>query len=188
MEFRHLDAAGLEAVRHLVLAVHTEVRHQDFGMTGDFHSGARFDLRLSAYAARPGWAAVIGYDDGEPAGFCFGIPLAADTRWWRSMNPPLPAGLVREDGHRTVALNEIVVRKRWRGTGAARRLHDTWLARRTEERVTLLVDPGAGGGRVKTVYESWGYRTLGEQQPFPDSPRFTAMIRPVTPEHPPPSS
>ncbi|MFE0422324.1 N-acetyltransferase [Streptomyces sp. NPDC058953] len=179
IDFRHIDAEGLAAVRQTILDIHAEVRHQDFGMTGEFHTVARFDERLSAYASRPGWAAVLGYDGGEPVGLCFGMPLAADTRWWRSMTEPVPEDVIREDGRRTVGLNEIVVRKRWRGTGVARRLHDTWLAGRTEERVTLLVDPRSGDGKVKAVYESWGYEKLGEQQPFPDSPRFAAMIRPV---------
>ncbi|AZK96204.1 MULTISPECIES: GNAT family N-acetyltransferase [Streptomyces] len=179
IEIRRIDAEGLPTVRQTVLDIHAEVRHQDFGLTGDFHTVARFDERLSAYASRPGWAAVLGYDAGEPVGFCFGMALAADTRWWRSMTEPVPEEVIWEDGRRTAALNEIVVRKRWRGTGTARRLHDTWLAGRTEERVTLLVDPAAGGGKVQAVYESWGYEKLGEQQPFPDSPRFAAMIRPL---------
>ncbi|MGV9314764.1 N-acetyltransferase [Streptomyces sp. NPDC003691] len=182
IEIRRIDAEGLPTMRQAILDIHAEVRHQDFGLTGDFHTVARFDERLSGYASRPGWAAVVGYESGEPVGFCFGMPLAADTRWWRSMTEPVPAEVIREDGRRTVALNEIVVRKHRRGTGTARRLHDAWLSGRTEERVTLLVDPAAGGGKVKAVYESWGYEKLGEQQPFPDSPRFAAMIRRVRAE------
>ncbi|GLF99126.1 GNAT family N-acetyltransferase [Streptomyces yaizuensis] len=179
LELRHVTPDGLPDVRAAILEIHAEVRHRDFGMTREFHSVERFDERLSAYASRPGWAAVLGYEEGRPVGFCFGMTLAADTRWWSSMIPPVADDLVREDGRRTAALNEIVVRRPWRGRGVARRIHDTWLERRREERVTLLVDPAAGEGAVQAVYEGWGYAKVGEQQPFPDSPRFAALVRPV---------
>ncbi|MFD4143124.1 hypothetical protein [Streptomyces sp. NPDC058572] len=51
----------------------------------------------------------------------------------------LPEGYMNEDGERTVALNEIVVRKPCRGSGVAWQLHEAWLSHRQEERVTLLV-------------------------------------------------
>ncbi|MFJ8589678.1 GNAT family N-acetyltransferase [Streptomyces sp. NPDC093595] len=95
------------------------------------------------------------------------------------MSEPLAEDFTRENGKRTVALNEIVVRKPWRGSGVAWQLHEAWLSQRDEERVTLLVNPAAGEGAVQAVYEAWGYRKVGEQQPFPDSPLFTTMVRPV---------
>lgn len=36
--------------------------------------------------------------------------------------------------------------------------------------MTLLVNPANGDGAVQAVYEAWGYRKLGTQKPFPDSP------------------
>ncbi|MFI6699798.1 GNAT family N-acetyltransferase [Streptomyces sp. NPDC050509] len=173
-------AGQLPRIRQTILDLHSEVRHRDFGLTGPFHDVERFDERLTAYAARPGWTAALGRDGDEVAGFCFGMALGAGTGWWSSMTTPLPGAYTREDGRRTVALNEIVVRKQWRGRGVARRIHDTWLSRRTEERVTLLVDPTAGNGAVQAVYEAWGYEKVGEQQPFPDSPVFASMTRPLT--------
>jgi hypothetical protein len=56
-------------------------------------------------------------------------------------------------------------------------LHETLLAERNEERATLLVDPTRSDGRLKAVYESWGYRDIGAQQPFDDSPIFATMLR-----------
>ncbi|MCS0635938.1 GNAT family N-acetyltransferase [Streptomyces sp. LP05-1] len=178
-EIDHYDVARLGEIREHILAIHAEVRHRDFGLTGDFYSVARFDERLSTYASRPGWTAALAREGGEPVGFCFGMTLGADTRWWRPMITELPPEAVREDGERTVALNEIVVRKPWRGRGVARQIHEAWLSCRREERVTLLVNPSAGDGAVQAVYEAWGYRKLREQQPFPDSPVFAAMVRPV---------
>jgi GNAT superfamily N-acetyltransferase len=178
-EIKHYTAEQLPEIRQILLDIHAEVRHRDFGLTGPFYTVERFDERLSSYASRPGWSAAVCCSDGRPAGFCFGVPLGADTRWWSAMTTPLPAGYTDEDGKRTVALNEIVVRRPWRGRGVARQLHEAWLSRRTEERVTLLVNPAAGNGAVQAVYEAWGYRKVGEQKPFPDSPVFASMMRPV---------
>ncbi|MGW1977691.1 N-acetyltransferase family protein [Streptomyces sp. NPDC001889] len=179
VEIHQATAERLPDIRPTILDIHAEVRHGDFGLTGPFYETRRYDERLTAYASRPGWTAVIGYQDGEPVGFCFGFPLAADTKWWAPMTSPQTREFTREDGKRTVALNEIVVRKPWRGTGTAWQLHEAWLSQRCEERVTLLVNPTAGEGAVQSVYEAWGYRKIGEQQPFPDSPVFASLMRPV---------
>ena len=181
VEIRHYTAEGLPGIRQSLLDVHAEVRHRDFGLTGPFYDVERFDERLTTYASRPGWAAAVGYEDGETVGFAFGAALGPDTRWWSAVITPLPDGYAAEDGRRTVALNEIVVRKAWRGRGVARQIHEAWLGRRTEQRVTLLVNPAAGDGAVQAVYEAWGYRRIGDQRPFPDSPVFTSMTRPVRP-------
>lgn len=179
VEVRHYTADHLPEIRQTINDIHAEVRHRDFGLTGPFYTVERFNERLTSYASRPGWTAALGWEENEPVGFCFGTPLGADTLWWKAMTAPLPEGFAREDGKRTVALNEIVVRKRWRGRAVAWQLHEAWLARRAEARVTLLVNPSAGNGAVQAVYEAWGYRKIGDQQPFPDSPVFASMTRPV---------
>jgi GNAT superfamily N-acetyltransferase len=171
----------VEEVRRTVLDVHAEVRG-DFGLLGKpFNSVERFGERLVGYAQRPGWESVVVHVDGTPAGFAFGTPLAPDTRWWSSMTTPLPDGYTVETGSRTFAFQEICVRGPWRGRGVARRLHDELLTGHAEERVTLLVNPAAGDGRVRAVYESWGYRQVGEQQPFEDRPVFAVMMRALRP-------
>lgn len=172
---RHYE--GVESVRRIIVDIHVEVRQRDFGLTGPFYSAERFSERLSGHSAATGWGAVVAFDGTEPAGFAYGTPLAPTTRWWAGMTTPLPDGCTTETGRRTLALNEIVVRGAWRGTGLARRIHEELLGSRREERVTLLVNPKAGGGKVQRVYERWGYEKIGEQQPFPDSPVFAAMMR-----------
>ncbi|WKU42634.1 GNAT family N-acetyltransferase [Streptomyces sp. VNUA116] len=169
--------SDVEAVRQTILDLHAEVRG-DFGlMSKPFNSIERFDERLTAYAQRPGWQAVVAHTTShEPVGFCFGTPLAPNTAWWASMLNPLPDGYTTETGHRTMAFQEICVRKAWRGRGVARRLHDELLDGRPEERVTLLVAPEAGDGKVRAVYESWGYEQIGKQKPFEDSPTFAVMV------------
>ncbi|MCP3817446.1 GNAT family N-acetyltransferase [Streptomyces sp. A3M-1-3] len=175
IKFRHVR--DFEEVRLEILGIHVEVRARDFGLTGPFYTAERFDERLTVHSSAPGWEAVVGYDQGEPVGFAYCTPLGPNTRWWTAMTTPLPEGYTDETGSRTLALNEIVVRKSWRGTGAAHRIHEELLVDRSEERVTLLVNPKAGDGKVQALYERWGYEKIGEQRPFADSPVFAAMMR-----------
>ncbi|MFJ4683874.1 N-acetyltransferase [Streptomyces sp. NPDC088789] len=175
-----LRTSDVEKYRQLFLNVHAEVRG-DFGlMNQSFNAVDRFDERLSRYASRPGWEAVIAFDGDEPAGYVFGVPLAPGSLWWSTMHQAPTEEFTTETGSRTFAVNEVLVREAHRGTagrGASRALHEKLLAERTEARATLLVDPGSSGGRVKAVYESWGYRDIGPQQPFDDSPTFATMLR-----------
>ncbi|MET9419053.1 N-acetyltransferase, partial [Streptomyces klenkii] len=71
LTFQH--TRDVDDVRQTILDVHAEVRG-DFGlMSKPFNHVERFDERLTAYAQRPGWEAVIARTGtGEPAGFCFG--------------------------------------------------------------------------------------------------------------------
>jgi len=67
-----------------------------------------------------------------------------------------------------------MVRRPWRGTGAAKAIHDELLSGRDEERVTLLVHKEHG--KVRALYERWGYRTVGETVPFEGAPELCAMV------------
>ncbi|MFF0413492.1 hypothetical protein ACFYUY_24030 [Kitasatospora sp. NPDC004745] len=78
----------------------------------------------------------------------------------KPMAPDLTAGPI-------FALNELGVRTPWRGTGAARRIHEGLAGNRPEERITLMVNPAASDGKVLALYESWGYAAVNEVQPKP---------------------
>ncbi|MDX2694582.1 N-acetyltransferase [Streptomyces ipomoeae] len=177
---RLLRTSDVEKYRQLILDIHVEVRTQ-FGLMEDpFNAVERFDERLTSYASRDGWEVIIAYQADEPAGYIFGSPLVRGSLWWSSMRQPQPEEFTRETGSRTFAVQEVLVREAFRGTagaGASRLLHETLLAERNEERATLLVDPTRSDGRLKAVYESWGYRDIGAQQPFDDSPIFATMLR-----------
>ncbi|MGW2376150.1 GNAT family N-acetyltransferase [Kitasatospora sp. NPDC001683] len=135
-----------------------------------------FAERLDRHATEPGFELVLGYDGEVPVGYAYGNTIEAGDRYWKRMTEPLPDGYTEAPA---LAIKEIGVRTRWRGTGAARRIHDELLRRRVEGRVTLLVNPLAGDGKVQRLYETWGYQAFNAQQPSPDSPRLTAMIRPI---------
>jgi GNAT superfamily N-acetyltransferase len=136
-----------------------------------------FAERLDRHAGEAGWEAVLGFDNGEPVGYAYANTLTVDDRWWARMIEPLSDGFTAVP---TMVVKEIGVRPPWRGTGTARRIHDELLAHRTEERAALLVNPLAGDGKVQRLYEAWGYIAFNSQQPSPESPKLTAMIRPRT--------
>ncbi len=92
------------------------------------------------------------------------------------MSAPLPQSVMERP---TIALKEGMLLPRWRGRGLARAGHDELLATRPEEQVMLMVNPEAGGGKVKALYEGWGYREVSSQQPSTDGPVLTAMLRAV---------
>lgn len=130
---------------------------------------------LQAYASRAGFGLVTGRLDDEMIGYALGYPLAAQSRWWEGMKEEVDPALLTETGHRTFAINELMVRPGWRRRGYARALHDALLRNRPEQRATLLVRPD--DTPAQAAYRSWGWTKLGELQPFPDAPVFDAMIR-----------
>lgn len=138
-----------------------------------------FGERLRRHAAEPGWEALVAYDSGEPVGYVYANRLAgADDRWWRRTRPePGPAMA----GASTVAVKEMMVRRRWRGRGLARRLHDALLAGRPETQVSLMVNPLNQDGKVQALYASWGYGAVGTARSSPEAPALTVMVRSARP-------
>ncbi|RKN76310.1 GNAT family N-acetyltransferase [Streptomyces klenkii] len=166
-------ADDLPSVRQTLVATYAEVYADQ--LSNPFFSVERFEERLAGHASRPGWGAVVGYVEGRAVGYAYASPLPPGTRWWAGMLQPLPEADSEEDGKRTLALFELMVRRPWRGTGAAQRIHEELLSGRPEQRVTLLVDPAHA--KVKALYERWGYRYIGDQRPFPDAPVYATMLR-----------
>ncbi|MEV0639372.1 GNAT family N-acetyltransferase [Streptomyces sp. NPDC050619] len=166
--YGHTDAA---AIRELLLDVHDEVYE---GVDDPLAGRDEFAKFVDHWCARPGFACVVAYDDGEPVGYAYGAPLSAATTWWAKVTPPLAEPFTAETGSRTFALSELMVRVPWRKTGAARRIHDALLGSRGEERVTLLAHEAHD--KVRVLYEGWGYRTVGETVPFDGAPLLCAMV------------
>ncbi|RKT18466.1 hypothetical protein BX285_2889 [Streptomyces sp. 1114.5] len=172
VELRHHTTLTPEA-RQDLLDVYTDVRAPLLHLPN--YGVAAFLERLDRHAAEPGFELVLGHDGRTAVGYAYGNTVDAEDPYWKRMAEPLPEGFT---GTPVVALKEIGVRSPWRGTGTARRIHDSLLAARTETRVTLMVNPLAGDGKVRRLYESWGYRPFNVQRPTPDSPRLSVMIRP----------
>jgi ribosomal protein S18 acetylase RimI-like enzyme len=173
LAIRQHDSSGLHEQCEAVQAAYEEI-NADW-LDDPFYSWPRYWERLEAYASREGFSFVTGWLNGELIGYALGYPLPARSRWWEGMRGAVDPSLLAETGNRTFAINELMVRPRWRRRGYARVLHDALLRDRTEQRATLLVRPD--NIPAQAAYRSWGWFKLGELQPFPDAPVFDALVR-----------
>lgn len=164
IELRHYVHDDLPQIRQTLLDVHSDAyadqMHDPFVR--------RFDWFVDRWGGNPGFSCVLGYDGAEPVGFAYGAPSAAGAEWWREHLDTAPLK------SRTFALSELMVRPRWRKTGISRVLHHGLLNSRHEDIAVLTVD--VTHPKVQSLYESWGYRKIGENKPFPDSPLFAVMF------------
>ena len=88
----------------------------------------------------------------------------------------MPDGFTDEDGHRTFAISEIMVRDPWRRRGVARALHDELLAGNDRERATLLAEPD--NGPAQAAYAAWGWTKAAELRPHWDNaPLYDVLMR-----------
>lgn len=163
VELRHYTHEDLADIRPTLLDVHAEVYADD---RDEFHQ--RFPWFVDHWGTNPGFSCLVGYDHGEPVGFCYGAPGVPGREWWREHVDPAP------ERTRTFSVSELMVREPWRKTGTSRLLHHTLLADRDEDLAVLLVNTASP--RVRKLYESWGYHKVGERQPFPDSPLYAVML------------
>ncbi len=167
------DAAGMHTLRDELLDVYAEAYAHRLHL--EFSSLPRFWERLEAYASRIGFSLVTGRVNGELVAYTLGFTLPADSTWWRGLRGELNPEFTEEDGSRTFALTEMMVRPAYQRRGYARALHGALLADRPEQRATLLVRPDNTAAR--TAYLSWGWYKVGDLQPFDDAPVFEAMVR-----------
>ncbi|MEU8374398.1 GNAT family N-acetyltransferase [Micromonospora sp. NPDC048894] len=172
LALRHYGAAESEGIIEQLIALYLEVHAGQ----GDFYGEDRYRRQLSAHRQRDGWALVTAWLNEELIGYVYGFPLAPDTRWWDGIEEPVPVGFTEEDGHRTFAISELLVRAASRRQGVARALHDDLVGSRHEERMTLLARPD--NGPAQAAYRSWGWRTVTRLRPgWPEAPLFDVLTR-----------
>lgn len=170
--FQRFRLTDLDYIRPTLVDLYLELYAT--GRDSEFFTRERFTERLGDHAG-PGWESVVGYDQKDPFGYAYGCPLPQDTVWWEGAEPTPPADVTAENGRRTFALLQLMVRTKWKGTGIARQLHDELLRQRPEERITLLVE--CDHPKVRTLYEQWGYTSVAQSQPYPDGPLYDIMLR-----------
>jgi ribosomal protein S18 acetylase RimI-like enzyme len=174
IELRHYTGRELSAIRNIAIDIYRGAfRHE---IHKPFWSLERFSQRLQRHAAIAGFGAVVAYANEEAIGFAYGITLPPTTRWWATIQPPLtdPA-FTREDGHRTFALFEVIVKPRYQGHGIGRRIHDHLLAPRSEQRVTIATNHG--NTHARNTYITWGYHHIGTRQPTAPAPLLDVYLR-----------
>ncbi|MEU6025105.1 GNAT family N-acetyltransferase [Micromonospora sp. NPDC047134] len=143
---------------------------------GEFYNESRYRQQLAGHMKVPGWELVTATIDGRLVGYAYGFPLPAGTRWWNGIEEPYPAGFTQEDGRRTFALSELLVRPAWQRRGIARALHDELVGARPESRMTLLARPD--NAPAQAAYRSWGWRRVTRLCPaWEDAPLFDVLVR-----------
>ena len=128
-----------------------------------FFNEDRYRRQLMGHMTAPRWEVVTATNGSTMVGYIYGFALSADTRWWGGLCTPVPDGYTTEDGQRTVAISEILVRAAWREQGIAGALHREFLAARVERRATLLVEPDNQAAQL--AYRSWGWTKDAQLQP-----------------------
>src|SRR5262245_8611967 len=158
-----LDRLDVPAAMHWldeIVAAYIEV----YAHTGDpFFGEERFRVQLAGHMQAPAWELVTADLHGELVGFAYGFALPAATAWWRELVTKVPVGFTDEDGHRTLAISQMVVRAPWRRQDVGRRLHDTLLSGRSETRATLLVEPD--NQAAQAAYAAWGWYKVAQLRP-----------------------
>ncbi|MGH3780521.1 MAG: GNAT family N-acetyltransferase [Pseudonocardiaceae bacterium] len=178
LSFQRFDAVGGRAQRDTVELIYCDA-YVDFVASGDpFRSVETFMSRFDAYTSRDGFDQVIAYLDGEPVGQSWGWALRPNSAWWHGLLAEPEPGFTVEDGIRTFALSELMVRQRWTGQGIAYALHAELLRERRETRATLLVLPD--NTTAHQIYTRWGWCKVAQLRPdWPDAPLFDVLILPL---------
>ncbi|MEV5576463.1 GNAT family N-acetyltransferase [Spirillospora sp. NPDC052269] len=172
--FRRHDPAEARALREVVADIQRDAYVREVPAGDRFATDAAFMERFDAYVQRDGFDLVIAYAEGRPIGQAWGWPLHADTAWWRGLKTPVEPGYTDENGRRTFALSELMVRQDATRRGVGRRLHDELLGSRPESRATLLVRPT---NDAYLAYRRWGWTTIGQLRPdLPDAPTFDVLM------------
>ncbi|MFF5720617.1 GNAT family N-acetyltransferase [Streptomyces buecherae] len=171
MELKRYGKSDVGNVRSVLLDVHSACYAEE---TDAFHSRDSFSGFVDRWSANDEWSCLVAYENAEAIGLAYGAPFSRGA-WWRGSEAPREMAAT----DRAFALSELMVVPTWRKKGIALRLHDALLYGREEELVTLFVD--SSHPRVQALYETWGYRKVGESKPYDDSPTFAVMVKRLRP-------
>lgn len=176
IDYQRLDVAAATAKLDDLITCYAEI----YDTGNEFDSPERFRQQITGHMKAPRWEAVTAnaHNTGELAGYIYGFALPPNTRWWNGLTTDTPLGFTDEDGTRTLAISELMVRARFRRRGIAAKLHQLLLADRPEQRVTLLVEPDADAAQA--AYKAWGYEHVAQLRPSWDhAPLFDVLVRPL---------
>jgi GNAT superfamily N-acetyltransferase len=176
LTLERLDMDQAKARLDQLVAVYVDV-YADAG--DDFFGEDRYRRQLAGHMTAPGWELVAASIGDELVGYIYGFALPADTRWWRGLLTDASEDFATENGHRTVAVSELLVREPWRRQGVARAVHDDFLAHRSESRATLLVEPD--NTAAQTAYAHWGWQKVAQLRPsWKGAPLYDVLVLPLT--------
>jgi GNAT superfamily N-acetyltransferase len=178
LTFRRYDTVGAQAIRETVKLVYYDAYAAAIEQGDPFESGDEPMRRFDVYTGRDGFDLVVAFLGDEPVGQAWGWPLRPDSRWWNGLAGEVEPGFTDEDGARTFAFSEFMVRARFAGRGVGHALHDDLLAPRQEKRATLLVQPD--NLWAYRAYVRWGWRKAAELRPdMPHAPLMDVLMLPL---------
>jgi ribosomal protein S18 acetylase RimI-like enzyme len=90
------------------------------------------------------------------------VTVSPDTRRWQGFITPLAPELAAEWEGRTFAIIDMAVRREWRGRGIGRKLLETLLDSRHEDRATLTVEPAAEA--TQGFYRHLNWQKVGRKR------------------------
>jgi len=131
------------------------------------------------YAPGRDFGTVAGWLDDLMVGYAFGSPRDRAQDIWDEVRSALPDVPIPEQPEPVYIFREFAVDPRWQRHGFGRVLHDALLGDRPEQLAHLLVRPANIAAR--SAYLSWGWRKIGEIQPFPDAPTMDSMVLKLKP-------
>ncbi|MBX7268750.1 GNAT family N-acetyltransferase [Micromonospora sp. Llam7] len=171
LEMRQHDAVAAQALVDVLVQVYLDAHAGD----GAFYNEERYRQQLAGHMKVAGWTLLTAEVDGHLVGYAYGFPLSPKTRWWEGIRGDVPPDFTREDGHRTFALSELLVRPAWQRKGIARALHDKLVESRPEKRLTLLVRPD--NARAQEAYRAWGWKKMAQLHPaWEGAPIFDVLM------------
>jgi ribosomal protein S18 acetylase RimI-like enzyme len=127
--------------------------------------------------AEPSFGMVTAWDDDTLVGFAYGYARGSDSRWWERLLAPVADEVTREWDGRTFLVIDMGVARARQGEGIGKRLLDTLLAARTEERASLSVVPD--NDSAHGFYRHLGWRHIGRVKGAPNhtAPFFDIYLR-----------
>jgi ribosomal protein S18 acetylase RimI-like enzyme len=171
LEMRQHDAAEAQALVDDLVAVYLDAHAED----GAFYNEERYRQQLAGHMKVPGWTLLTAEVGGHLVGYAYGFPLSSKTRWWKGIRGDVPPDFTHEDGHRTFALSELLVRPASQRKGIARGLHDKLVESRPEKRLTLLARPD--NAPAQGAYRSWGWKKVAQLKPaWEGAPIFDVLV------------
>ncbi|MFE5083094.1 GNAT family N-acetyltransferase [Streptomyces mirabilis] len=164
LDIRRFGHDDLPQIRQTIIDLHAAAAGPD--RDDDFKK--KFPWFVDHWGGNADFACVLAYDGEEAVGFAYGAPAVPGREWWREHLDQAPEKAV------TFSYSELAVSPNWRKKGVADLLSRALLEERDEDLAVLLVD--VEHPRVQGLYEEWGFRKVGERQPFPDSPVYAVML------------
>ncbi|MCX4608732.1 GNAT family N-acetyltransferase [Streptomyces mirabilis] len=164
LDIRRFGHDDLPQIRQTIIDLHAAAAGPD--RDDDFKK--KFPWFVDHWGGNADFACVLAYDGDEAVGFAYGAPAVSGREWWREHLDQAPEKAV------TFSYSELAVSPNWRKKGVADLLSRALLEGRDEDLAVLLVD--VEHPRVQALYEDWGFRKVGERQPFPDSPVYAVML------------